>query len=210
MLEKLRRSALLVIDIQNDFCPGGRLEVKDGDKIIPVINKFSMLFPLVVATQDWHPEDHVSFAKNHTEKNYFDTIRLGNIDQVLWPEHCVQGSKGANFHPLIDDSHFNVILRKGTKTELDSYSAFFENDRKTSTGLEYYLRGLGVIDVYVSGLASDVCVFYTAMDAIELKYRTFLIEDAVKGVDFPAGNVEKTKQTMRSAGINFVQSDSLF
>lgn len=210
MHEELKRSVLLVIDIQNDFCPGGRLEVNDGDKIVPVINRFSNLFPLVVATQDWHPEDHVSFARNHTGKKDFDTIRIGDIDQILWPDHCVQGSKGADFHPVVDDSHFNIILRKGTKTELDSYSAFFENDRKTSTGLEYYLRGLGVVDVYISGLATDFCVFYTAMDAIELKYNTFLIEDAVKGVNLPEGSVEKAKQTMKSAGINFVKSDSFF
>ena len=210
MHEKLKRSVLLVIDIQNDFCPGGRLEVNNGDKIVPVINRTSSLFPRVVATQDWHPKDHVSFARNHNGKKYFDTIRIGDIDQVLWPDHCVQGSKGADFHSAIDDSQFNIILRKGTRKELDSYSAFFENDRKTSTGLEYYLRGLGVVDVYISGLATDFCVFYTAMDAIKLKYNTFLIEDAVKGVNFPEGSVEKAKQTMSSAGINFVYSDSFF
>lgn len=199
-------SALLVIDVQNDFCPGGRLPVEEGDGVVPVINRVMKSFSLIVATQDWHPPDHISFASNHENKKPFDTIDADGIEQVLWPAHCVAGSDGADFHPGLDTDRFSIILRKGTTNNLDSYSAFFENDRKTATGLSFYLRGLDVRSVYLCGLAADVCVFYSAMDAVNEGFDTFFVLDATRGVDVPEGNVEKAFSIMEDAGIHMIDS----
>ena len=168
MKEELKHAVLLVIDVQKDFCPGGALAVNGGDRIIPLINKIMEKFERVVATQDWHPVEHTSFAVNHKGKKVLDTVAVHGITQVLWPEHCVQGTEGADFHPDLEKRYFNLILRKGMNPELDSYSAFFENDKTTSTGLEYYLKGLGLSHVYICGLATDYCVYYSAMDALKL------------------------------------------
>lgn len=199
-------AALLVIDVQNDFCPGGRLPVKEGDSVVPVINRISKVFPGVVATQDWHPPDHVSFASSHRNKKPFDRVTVHGIEQFLWPEHCVIGTKGADFHPDLDTDRFRLILRKGTNSRLDSYSAFFENDRKTSTGLIFYLKGLGIERVYLCGLAADVCVYYSAMDAIRAGFDTCFISDATRGVNVPEGNVEKTMHDMEQAGVEIINS----
>ncbi|MEW5814618.1 MAG: bifunctional nicotinamidase/pyrazinamidase [Spirochaetota bacterium] len=206
---KQKQSALLVIDIQNDFCPGGNLAVHAGDTVIPVINAVMPLFPLVIATKDWHPVNHVSFVARHPGKKVFELILFQGIPQVLWPSHCVQGTGGADFHKNLDLRFINLVLHKGTRVDLDSYSAFFENDKKTSTGLEYYLKGLEIENVYLAGLALDVCVFYSAVDAVTLGFNTFVIRDASKGVDVPAGNLEKTVRDMENMGINFIDSGEL-
>jgi nicotinamidase/pyrazinamidase len=208
-MDHKKHAALLIIDVQRDFCPAGALEVKNGGEVVPVINSISDGFTVAVATQDWHPKDHFSFASNHPGKKPLDTVKRGNIDQVLWPDHCVAGTEGANFHPDLKTDCLSLILRKGTDPDLDSYSGFFENDRKTSTGLEYYLKGLGYGDVYLCGLATDYCVFYTAMDALRLGFNTYLIEDACRGVDFPEGNVEKALASMRERGVTLLSSRDL-
>jgi nicotinamidase/pyrazinamidase len=209
MASPLKGSALLVIDVQNDFCPGGRLEVKKGDEVIPVVNALMPLFPRVVATQDWHPRGHVSFASSHRGKEVHDTVEVGGMRQVLWPDHCVQGSEGADFHPALERRFFSLILRKGFALGLDSYSAFFENDRKTSTGLAYFLKGLGFESVCLCGLATDYCVLYSAVDALALGFRVFLVEDAVRGVDVPSGSEGRALATMRARGVTILGSRDL-
>ncbi len=206
MASDLHHSVLVVVDVQNDFCPGGPLEVKDGDSIIPLINRLMPMFPLVVATQDWHPAGHVSFASNHPGDKPFDTIQVGGISLVLWPDHCVQGTRGADFHPSLENIHFRLILRKGTTPTLDSYSAFSENDKKTLTGLSSYLEGMGVQDVYLCGLATDVCVFHSAMDSVRLGFRTFLIQDAARGVDVPERSLARAIQDMKASGVRLIES----
>jgi nicotinamidase/pyrazinamidase len=207
MKKIFERASLLIIDVQNDFCPGGTLPVLEGDEVVPIINTLMEHFGSVVATQDWHPPGHISFASTHAGKKPFETVRVKGIEQVLWPDHCIQGSPGAALHPDLDGSGPNLILRKGIRQDLDSYSAFFENDRKTTTGLASYLREIGVDRLWVCGLAADVCVFYSAMDAIRLGFETVIIEDAVRGVDVPAGNVSRTRDKMKGAGIRFAWSE---
>jgi nicotinamidase/pyrazinamidase len=174
--------ALIVVDLQNDFIPGGRLPVPAGDEIIPLVNSLLEKFPLVVATQDWHPPDHLSFASNHPGKKPFDVVTLGGLEQVLWPDHCLQGEKGAMFAPGFDERRVEAIFRKGTDPEIDSYSGFFDNGHKKSTGLSDYLRGRGVNKMYVCGLAAEFCVFYTALDALQLAFETYYIEDATRAL----------------------------
>lgn len=209
MKKIFERTSLLIIDVQNDFCPGGTLPVPKGDEVVPIINAVMVHFGSVVATQDWHPPGHVSFASTHAGKAPFDKVMVNGIEQVLWPDHCVQGSSGAAFHPDFDASRLHLILRKGLRPDLDSYSAFFENDRKTPTGLASYLKEINVNTVWVCGLAADVCVFYSAMDAVRLGFETVIIEDAVRGVDMPAGNVLRTRDKMKVAGIRFAWSEDI-
>lgn len=199
----MNKNCLLIIDIQNDFCPEGSLEVTDGDEIIPVINKISSNFFKVVATQDWHPIDHVSFATTHN-KNPGDVINANGIEQILWPDHCVQSSIGANFHEYFNLNHVNMIIKKGTNPKIDSYSAFFENDKITETGLEYFLKGLKITDVYLCGLATDYCVYYSALDAKRLGFDTYVIIDASKGVDKPTGSIKNSIKDMESRGIKLI------
>jgi nicotinamidase/pyrazinamidase len=202
----MNASMLLIVDMQNDFCPGGALPVPEGDKIIPVINNLSHKFPLVVATKDWHPENHVSFSATHPGKKPFDTIFVNGLKQELWPSHCIAGTKGADFHPDLDILPFTMILHKGTKDYMDSYSAFFENDQKTHTGLAYYLDGLGFSSVFIAGLAADVCVLASAIDSQNLGFKTYVIKDATRGVDTPAGSLEKAFSSMMEAGILLINS----
>lgn len=173
---------------------------------MPVINDLYPVFGRVAATQDWHPADHVSFAANHPGKSPCDTISSEIGDQILWPDHCVQGTGGAEFHPDLDTLPFDLIIRKGTDPNLDSYSAFFENDRKTPTGLHFYLNGLGIDTVYLVGLALDVCVYYSAMDALELGFRTIVVEDACRGIDNPAGSLPVRLEEMEKAGVRILKS----
>ena len=209
MAVKLDKAALLVIDVQNDFCPGGPLAVKEGDVVVPVVNEIMNMFCKVVATVDWHPKDHVSFASNHPGMKVFDSIEINGVEQVLWPDHCVQGTKGAEIHPGLEDKYFDIILRKGSDPLLDSYSAFYENDRKTPTGIEYYLKNLGVSETYICGLATDYCVFYSAIDSVNAGFNTSLIIDAARGVDVPQGNVNKAVDDMKQAGVTIVRSQEL-
>ena len=205
----MSHTALIVVDVQNDFCPGGALAVSEGDQVVPVINKIAPLFDVVVATRDWHPSDHVSFASAHDGHEVGEAIEVNGMEQVLWPDHCVQGSKGADFHPDLDTAPINLILHKGTRTELDSYSGFLETDRTTSTGLEAYLKGLDVSEVTVCGLATDYCVFFTAMDAVDAGFKTRLVTDAARGIDQPEGNIERTTGEMKDAGVTLVTSAEL-
>lgn len=200
--------AFLVIDVQNDFCPGGKLAVPDGDDIIKIINTISPLFQYVVQTQDWHPLDHASFASNHDGKNAYDNITLPYGEQVLWPNHCVQDSRGAEFHPELETQNTSMIIRKGFRSNIDSYSAFFENDKTTSTGLKGYLDSLGVTTVFIAGLATDFCVKWSALDALQCGYKTYVIEDAVKGIDID-NSVQIAMKEMYEAGVEFIESSYL-
>jgi nicotinamidase/pyrazinamidase len=196
MYINFEKSALLEIDVQNDFCPGGALAVAGGDKVAAPLNEMARRFAAagapVVATQDWHPAGHCSFAS---------TGRAQKEGEVLWPDHCVQGTAGADFHPDLDTRPVTLIVRKGFRPSIDSYSAFFENDRKTATGLAAYLSGLGVDTVYLGGLATDYCVFFSAMDAVKLKFTVYLLGDTVRGVNYPEGSVEKALSAMKSSGV---------
>jgi nicotinamidase/pyrazinamidase len=202
-------SVLLVVDVQVDFCPGGNLAVPGGEMTVPVINRLTEAFDRVVATQDWHPPNHVSFASNHSGAKPFDTIRGKEGEQILWPDHCVPGSPGAEFHPGLDTLPFDLIVRKGTDPTLDSYSAFFENDHKTPTGLHFYLEGLNVTTVYLAGLALDVCVFHSAMDALKLGFDTLVVEDACRGIDTPPGGLAARLEEMRTAGARILEAAEL-
>jgi len=173
---------LILIDIQNDFCPGGSLAVPRGDEIIPIVNDLQVWFDLVIATQDWHPSDHVSFASNHQGKEPFDTMDIAGMEQALWPDHCVQGSDGAVFHPSLDTLRVEAIFRKGTDRQIDSYSGFFDNGGRKRTGLTGYLRDKGVTRLYFCGLAADVCVYYSIRDAMKEGFSAVLIEDATRAL----------------------------
>lgn len=199
--------ALLLIDIQNDFLPGGALAVPEGDAIIPIVNKLQEQFDLVVATQDWHPDNHKSFASNHEGKNTFEVIKLQGLDQVLWPDHCLQGSEGAEFSEAVKMHRVEVIFRKGMNPQIDSYSGFFDNGHLKSTGLTDYLRGKEVTDVYLAGLAADYCVYFTAKDALQEGFKAFIIEDATRAIS-PEG-FEKAKADVISKGGKLVQSHTL-
>jgi nicotinamidase/pyrazinamidase len=200
---------LLVVDVQNDFCPGGALAVREGDQVVPLVNALTRRFRRVAVTQDWHPAGHASFASSHPGRKPFQTIRLGDIEQTLWPEHCVAGSPGAQLHPLLDTRGVHLILRKGSRPDLDSYSAFFENDRKTPTGLAGYLTGLGVRHVYLAGIATDYCVYYSSMDALALGFAVHVIEDACRGIDVPAGSLQERLEEMRAAGARLTRCSAL-
>jgi nicotinamidase/pyrazinamidase len=207
-------SALLEIDVQNDFCPGGALAVRDGDKVIDPLNALARQFcrkgGKVIATQDWHADKHISFASSHEGKNVGDIIELPTVkEQVLWPDHCVQGTMGADFHKDLDLTPAHLILRKGFRQELDSYSAFYENDRKTPTGLDGFLKGLGITKIFIGGLATDYCVLYSAMDAILLGYKTYVLGNAIRGVGVPEGSIEKALNTMEGAGIVVINSGDI-
>src|SRR5699024_5120833 len=173
--------ALIIVDIQNDFCPGGALAVKDGDKVIPIINQLTDKFDVIVQTQDWHPADHTSFASMHEGKEPYETIEKFYGEQVLWPDHCVQGTEGAEFHKDLKANPSQLIIRKGFRKEIDSYSAFFENDQKTVTGLSGYLKDQKVDTLYICGLATDFCVKWSALDGIKEGFNVYVIEDASKG-----------------------------
>ena len=174
--------ALLLIDIQNDFLPGGRLAVPAGDEIIPLVNELQPHFDLVVATQDWHPAGHQSFASSHAGRAQFEQIDLHGLPQVLWPDHCTQGGDGAALAPTLRTERIEAIFRKGMNPEIDSYSAFFDNGHRKSTGLADYLRGRGVTEVFVAGLAADYCVYYSALDALAAGFATTVVTDATRAI----------------------------
>lgn len=204
----LQHSALIVVDIQNGFTPGGHLAVADSDQIIAVVNQLAKKFQHVVLTQDWHPANHISFAENHAGKQPFDTIQLDYGTQVLWPNHCVQGTQDAELHPNLNIPHAQLIIRKGWHTEIDSYSAFLEADQKTTTGLAGYLRESGIETVYVVGIATDFCVAWTAMDAVKLGFQTYVIEDATAAIDLN-GSLQQAWVAMQGLGVIRLQSGQL-
>jgi nicotinamidase/pyrazinamidase len=183
------KNALILVDIQNDFCPGGSLAVKEGDKIVPIVNELQKKFDLVVATKDWHPADHSSFS--------------------IWPPHCIQGSMGAEFVKELDTSHIQKTFLKGVDQQIDSYSGFFDNEHNRSTGLGDYLKAQGVTDVTIVGLATDYCVKFTALDAVGLGFKTKVIADACRGVDVNPGDTDRAIEDMRKAGVEIIQSKEL-
>ena len=197
------KTALLVIDVQNDFCPAGALEVAGGNDIIPYINEEMVKYDCVVLTQDWHPKGHSSFATSHEGKNPLELIKMPYGDQVLWPDHCVQGSKGAEFHPDLNIEQANAIIRKGSNPFIDSYSAFFENDRKTSTGLDGYLKSLEIEKISLVGLATDFCVNYSAQDAANLGYKVSVLEKMCRAIDLN-GSLAAAKSEMQDCGVEFI------
>jgi nicotinamidase/pyrazinamidase len=202
-------NALIVVDVQNDFLPGGALAVPEGDAVVPRCNALMKSFDLVVATQDWHPANHASFAANCRGHKVGDVVDGAGLKQVLWPVHCVQNTPGAAFSPDLDVKRFARVFQKGTDPAIDSYSGFFDNGHRKSTGLGEYLRARGVTDVYVCGLATDYCVKFTALDARQLGFNTFLIEDASRGVNLKPGDVERAVEEMRAAGVKVVRSEEL-
>ncbi len=196
---------LIIVDVQNDFCPGGALAVPGGDEIIPIVNGLAARFRNVVLTQDWHPRGHSSFASSHPGTKPFDTIAAPYGPQVLWPDHCVQDTTGAAFHPALRAPHAALVLRKGFRRAIDSYSAFYENDRKTPTGLTGYLRERGLTRLFLAGLAFDFCVRYSAEDARREGFDAFVIEDACRGIDI-AGSVAATRTSLNALGVPCVNT----
>lgn len=202
------RTALLVIDVQNDFTPGGQLAVPEGDLIVPLINRLGALFKQVIIAQDWHPTGHASFASSHPGRKPYDVIQLPYGEQTLWPDHCVQGTAGAEFHPKLHLPHAQLIIRKGCNPDIDSYSAFLEADRRTTTGLAGYLKERGIDTVYMVGLALDFCVMYSALDARAAGFNAFVVLDACRAIDMD-GSLATAMERMQTAGVGLIQSNQL-
>ncbi len=200
---------LIVVDMQNDFMPGGSLAVPGADQLIPVINKLMSRFPLCVATQDWHPRDHVSFAANHPGKKAGESITVNELPQMLWPAHCVQNTRGAEFAKGLDTAHFATIIHKGSDREIDSYSTFFDNARLKETGLSDYLRKAGATELYFAGVATDYCVLYSVLDAIDQGFEAYVITDACRGIDLAPGDIDKSYAAMAASGAKMVTSDDV-
>jgi nicotinamidase/pyrazinamidase len=206
---KIRDSdLLLVVDIQNDFCPGGKLPVPHGDEVVPLVNLLAARFPHVVLTQDWHPPGHLSFASTHPGRQPFETITVAYGPQVLWPDHCVQGTPGAEFHPALAIPHAGLVVRKGIHPAIDSYSALFENDRRTPTGLTGYLRERGLQRLFLAGLALDFCVRYSAEDAHAQGFDVLVVEDACRAIDID-GSLAATRRRLGELGIAVIKADEL-
>ena len=197
------KTALLVIDVQNDFCPAGALEVAGGNEIVSDINHEMKKYDCVVLTQDWHPKGHSSFAISHKDKNPLDVVEMPYGDQILWPEHCVQGSKGAEFQSDLDADRANAVIRKGSNPLIDSYSAFFENDRITATGLDGYFKTLGIEKINLVGLATDFCVNYSAQDAAKLGYKVSVFEGMCRAIDLD-GSLDLARIAMRDSGVELI------
>ncbi len=201
-------TALILVDLQNDFCPLGALPVAEGDQVIPIANRLLEKFSLVVATQDWHPADHGSFAANHPWRKPGQLIELDGLQQVLWPIHCVQGSFGAELVPALEQEKITRIFHKGTDPQIDSYSGFYDNGHRKSTGMGEWLKEQGVTAVVVMGLATDYCVKFTALDAVEMGFETTLLTDACRGVELNEGDIAKALSEMKEAGVQLTTSDS--
>lgn len=206
MTARTQMSALILVDLQNDFMPGGALAVPDGDAVIAVANRLVQSFELVVATQDWHPPGHGSFASQHRGKKPGDTVELDGLRQELWPDHCVQGTSGAELHANLDVRRITRVFQKGTDPRIDSYSTFFDNAHRKSTGLADYLKQEGVSEVYLMGLATDYCVKFSVLDAVELGFQANVIQDGCRGIDLQAGDVSKAIDEMKTAGAVIVSS----
>jgi len=199
--------ALIITDIQNDFCPGGALAIREGDKLVPLINQLQQRFDLVVATQDWHPAGHGSFAANHQGKKIGEVIDLNGLPQILWSMHCVENTPGADFHPRLDRRRIARVFHKGADPVIDSYSAFFDNGHRKATGLGEYLKERGVDEVYLCGLATDYCVKFSALDAVDLDFKTCVIEDACRGVNLQPDDVERAIGEMRAKGVKVLSAN---
>jgi nicotinamidase/pyrazinamidase len=197
------RDILIIVDVQNDFCLGGALAVPLGDRIVPAVNRLAAEFAHLVLTQDWHPRGHASFASSHSGKRPFDTIDVAYGEQILWPDHCVQGTRGADFHPDLDVPHAELVLRKGFRTAIDSYSAFFENDRRTPTGLVAYLKERGFERITLCGLATDFCVHYSAIDGRQAGFEVNVATAACRGIDID-GSLDRALRSMNEAGVTIL------
>jgi nicotinamidase/pyrazinamidase len=206
--------ALIIVDIQNDFLPGGALAVEKGDEIVEGVNKLALFFKTenarIVLTQDWHPRDHLSFASNHPGKKPGDEYRTGAIGPILWPNHCIQGTGGAKFHQSLKTEYAHGIVRKGYNKDIDSYSGFMENDKKSETGLAGYLKSLKTKRIFICGLALDYCCFATAMDGVDFGFKVLFINDLTRGIDLPPGNISNAFQSMNKKGIKFAELRSFF
>ena len=207
MVKNFSDEALVLIDIQNDFCPGGALAVNEGNEIVSVVNNIQKKFSVKILTQDWHPENHKSFASNHSGKDPFSSINMFYGSQVLWPDHCIQDTLGADFHSDLITKNSDLIIRKGFRPDIDSYSAFFENDKSTPTGLEGYLKTRGIKTIYLCGLALDFCVFFSAIDGAKLGFQVFVIEDACRSIDLD-GSLEHSLKEMNSVGVKLISSSN--
>lgn len=194
-------TCLLLVDLQNDFMPGGALPVPAGDEVVAVANRIAPEFDLVVASQDWHPADHASFASQHAGCSPGEVVDVGGFPQVLWPDHCVQGSHGAGFHGDLRTDRIDLVVQKGTHREVDSYSAFFDNARRHATGLADELARRGVREVWLVGLATDYCVKFTALDAASLGFRVSVVEEGCRGIDLEPGDLQRSWETLRKAGV---------
>ena len=203
------KAVLIIVDVQNDFIPGGALAVTEGDLVVPVINQLQEKFEHILATQDFHPADHGSFAANHQGKMPGELIDLAGLTQILWPVHCVQGSEGADFHPDLDKNNWEKVFQKGKNREVDSYSGFFDNARRGDTGLGNYLKEKGIEQVFVCGLALDYCVKFTALDAKSLGFETFLITDATRAVNLKPEDGENSIREMEDAGVKILTSKDI-
>lgn len=202
-------NALILVDLQNDFVEGGALAVPGGKELIPLVNRLQKQFDLVVATQDWHPDDHGSFADNHPDKRPGDVAHLNGIQQTLWPAHCVQNSHGADFVPGLNRDRWTAVFQKGILTGIDSYSGFFDNGKIHATGLGDFLKKRDVDQVYVLGIATDYCVKFTALDAVSLGFQTTFIEDASRGVDLQPGNVQRAIDEMEAVGVKIIKAEEI-
>jgi nicotinamidase/pyrazinamidase len=196
------QDVLMIIDVQNDFCPGGALAVPEGDAIVPAVNRLASSFAHVILTQDWHPLRHASFASTHPGKRPFDAIEVSYGAQTLWPDHCLQGTQGAAFHPKLDVPHAELVLRKGFRSAIDSYSAFRENDRRTATGMAGYLRERGFEHITLCGLATDFCVAFSALDAREAGFAVSIVTSACRAIDID-GSLARAMHSMGEAGVTF-------
>lgn len=198
---------LVIIDVQNDFIPGGSLAIDNGDRIIPVINQLQEKFDLIIATQDWHPKDHMSFASNHSDKRPFEKAVVQGMEETLWPDHCVQGTQGAEFHPELHTNRIAAIFRKGMDPQVDSYSGFYDNHHKISTGLSGYLREKGVTKLHFCGLAADICVYFTIKDAISEGFSAILIDDASQPLN--SDDYESIKKRLAAKGVKIKNSQEI-
>lgn len=201
-------TALVLIDIQNDFCPGGALAVNQGDEVVEIANKIQEQFKIKIITQDWHPDTHKSFASNHEGKDPLSMVEMFYGQQVLWPDHCIQGTEGSKFHAKLITDNADLIIRKGFRPEIDSYSAFFENDQKTPTGLDGYLKSRGINKIYLCGLALDFCVYFSAIDGVKLGYNVTVIKDACRAIDLN-NSLENSLNDMKSKGVKLLSTSEL-
>ncbi|MHA2287823.1 MAG: bifunctional nicotinamidase/pyrazinamidase [Promethearchaeota archaeon] len=212
-IELRKYDALIIVDMQNDFMPGGALPVDEGDQIIDNINRVGNIFKnaggIIVLTQDWHPKNHMSFASSHPGKEPGEEFQSEGIGPILWPDHCVQSSEGADFHSKLKVNLAHAIIRKGYNLNIDSYSGFIENDKKSETGLAGYLKSLEIKRIFICGLALDYCCYYTALDGIDLGFEVYFLVNLTRGIDLPPGNISKSLQIMRDKGIRFATKDNL-
>jgi len=200
----IKKKALIIVDLQNDFCPGGSLAIQGGHDLVPIANLLMPLFDVVVATQDWHPSDHVSFDASHAGHRVGDTIMADGLPQILWPIHCTQATHGAEFYPGLNLAGIHHLVKKGIDKKIDSYSAFFDNAHQRDTGLADYLRNQGVQEIYLMGLIIDYCVKFSALDAVQLKFKTHVIVDACRGAELVQGDIARACEEMRNAGVKLI------